>query len=611
MQEPPAYTLDTIPFRQVATLPGLFEERCARRPGDQAYLQFDAADGAWHVYTWEAMHGMVRRWRAALAREQLAVGERVAVMLPNCVEWICFDMAAQSLGLVVVPIHPDENPEYAAYQLADSGARLLLLEAGRDGPALAPWAGRLPQLRRTLCLRGGPGGHDSALTPVERWLEAAAADEVAPPADADADALATIVYTSGTTGRPKGVMLSQRNILSNVEAVLQRVAGYREDVYLSFLPLSHMFERTVGCYLPMAAGSTVAFARSLQSLPQDLLAVRPTVLVSVPHLYERLHAGLQRELRDRGSVARALFAWAEEIGWRRFEAAQRRGRAPGALARLLWPLLKHLAADRLLARLGGRLRIAVIGGAPVSPRVAHCLIGLGLPLLPGYGLTEAAPIVTANAPEDNAPESVGRALPGVELRLGAEGELLVRGPNVMRGYWNAPAQTREALDGQGWLHTGDVARIDPGGYVHIVGRLKEILVTSSGEKVPPADLEREITGDPLFEQAMVVGEGRPYLAVLAVLNREAWQALAGQLGVPCDTPAALQRSDVRRALLRHVDARLRGFPACAQVRALRATLEPWTQANGLLTTTLKIRRAPLAQRFAAELEELYAGHHAA
>jgi long-chain acyl-CoA synthetase len=271
----------------------------------------------------------------------------------------------------------------------------------------------------------------------------------------------------------------------------------------------------------------------------------------------------------------------------------------------MWPVLRRLTAEKLLARLGGRLRIAVTGGAPISPRLAHRLIGLGLPLLQGYGLTEAAPIVTVNAPADNAPESVGRALPGVELRLGAGGELLVRGPNVMRGYWNAPTQTREALDADGWLHTGDLACIDTGGHVHIIGRSKDILVTSNGEKVPPADLEQAITGDTLFEQAMVVGDGRPYLVVLAVLNRHGWQALARQLGVPWDAPAALQRPEVRHALLRHAQARLQGFPACAQVRAVWAALEPWTRADGLLTPTLKIRRAQLEQRFAPALESIY------
>ena len=425
---------------------------------------------------------------------------------------------------------------------------------------------------------------------------------------ADPGAVATIVYTSGTTGRPKGVMLSHRNILWNVEAVLQLIPGYVEDIYLSFLPLSHSFERSVGYYLPMMTGSTVVYARSVQELAEDLLTIRPTMLVSVPRIYERVYAKLQQGLEQKGAAARALFRWAEEIGWRRFEAAQHRGAAPGPIAQILWPLLRHLVADKILSRLGGRLRIAMSGGAPLSPKLSRCFIGLGLPLLQGYGLTEASPIVTANSPDNNLPESVGVALPGIELKLGDKNELLVKGPSVMLGYWNDPQKTREAVDGEGWLHTGDVARIDDDGHVYIVGRLKEILVMSTGEKVPPNDLELAIVEDPLFDQAMVVGEGKSHLAALIVLNPETWRDFARSLALdPADpksaaAPAALQSARDR------VGASLHSFPAYARVRELWLTLEPWTVENGLITPTLKLKRAQLEQRYAGEIRRLYAGH---
>lgn len=598
------FTLDVIPFAQAPTLPRLLAQRCARTPTAEAYRQFEPATASWRSYTWAEIEALVRRWRAALAREQFPRGERVAVMLRNSVEWVCYDLAAQSLGLVVVPLYPSDNAENVAWILDDCGARVLLVGDAQAWAALAPACAGLAQLGRVLGL--GPADAASGLTPLQQWL--AGAPEAEPVAPADPDALATIVYTSGTTGRPKGVMLSHRNILSNVEAVLERIDVYREDILLSFLPLSHMFERTCGYYTAMAAGSTVAFARSVQDLPEDLLAIRPTVLVSVPRIYERVYARLQQQLEAKGAPARALFAWAEQAGWRRFEAAQHRGEPPGAVAELMWPVLRHLVADKLLARLGGRLRIAVSGGAPISPRLAHCFIGLGLPLLQGYGLTETAPIVTANLPGDNVPESVGKPLPGIEVRLGAGDELLVRGPNVMQGYWNAPGRTREAIDAEGWFHTGDVARLDAAGHVYIVGRLKEILVTSTGEKVPPADLELAIAEDPLFEQTMVVGEGLPYIAALAVLNAQEWEALARELSLDPGTPRSLEQPQVREALLRRLDARLERFPSYARVRAVWATLEAWTPANGLLTPTLKIRRTHLQRRFAAQLEALYAGH---
>jgi long-chain acyl-CoA synthetase len=609
MNAPGPHTIDLIRSEQAQTLYGLFLRRCDRTPEREAYRQYETASAQWRSYTWRDMHALVARWQTALAREGLAPGERVAILLKNCVEWVCLDQAAQALGLVVVPLYATDSPENIAYILGDSGARLLLLGEIGQWQALAPLRAQFPQLARTLCVSASaqaPAAAGVRLSILADWLP----DTDAAPTvhAADPGAVATIVYTSGTTGRPKGVMLSHRNILWDVEAVLQLIPGYVEDVYLSFLPLSHSFERSVGYYLPMMAGSSVVYARSVQELAEDLLAIRPSMLVSVPRIYERVYAKLQQGLEQKGAPARALFRWAEAIGWRRFEAAQHRGAAPGPIAQILWPLLRHLVADRILSRLGGRLRIAMSGGAPLSPKLSRCFIGLGLPLLQGYGLTEASPIVTANSPDTNLPESVGMALPGIALKLGDKNELLVKGPSVMLGYWNDPQKTREAIDGEGWLHTGDVARIDGDGHVYIVGRLKEILVMSTGEKVPPNDLELAIAEDPLFDQAMVVGEGKPHLAALIVLNPEAWRDFARALALDPADPKSVAAPAALQSARKRVDASLHSFPAYARVRELWLTLEPWTVENGLITPTLKLKRPQLEQRYAGEIRRLYAGH---
>jgi long-chain acyl-CoA synthetase len=610
MKTPEKFTLDLIGEAEAVTLPGLFQCRCEKTPTGEAYRQYDPVAARWQRFTWRDMQGLVARWQAALARERLASGERVAVLLNNSVEWVCFDQAAQSLGLVVVPLYTTDNPENIAYILGDCGARLLLVAEPEQWQTLMPLQSRFPKLTHVLCTgqphdAGARGGTTFGF--VSEWLGDEA--EVVASHAADPHALATIVYTSGTTGRPKGVMLSHHNILCNAEAVLRLVPGYREDLYLSFLPLSHTFERTVGYYLPIMTGSTVAFARSVQELAEDLLTVRPTMLVSVPRIYERVYAKLQHGLEEKGAIARFMFRSAVNIGWRRFEAAQRRAKRPGLIARmLLWPLLRHVVADKILSRLGGRLRLAVSGGAPLSPKLSRCFIGLGLPLLQGYGLTEASPIVTANTSADNLPESVGVALPGIELKLGNQNELLVKGPNVMLGYWNAPEKTREAVDGAGWLHTGDVARIDSKGHVFIVGRLKEILVMSTGEKVPPNDLELAITEDPLFDQAMVIGEGKPHLAALIVLNPDAWRELARSLSLNPDDPIALRAPALTQTVLERLQALLRLFPAHAAVPECWLTLEPWTVENGLITPTMKLKRPELEKRFAAEIRGLYAEH---
>lgn len=601
-------TKDIISSEAAGTLPGLFQLRCERTPDRRAYRQYDPANGAWQSYTWREMRALAARWQSSLERESLDPGDRVAVLLKNSIEWVCFDQAAQSLGLVVVPLYTTDSTENLAYILGDCGARLLLVGEGQ-WQALAPLQARFPQLARVLCVATTPVQAGAAQSFLAEWLT-----ETAGPPSAhalDPNALATIVYTSGTTGRPKGVMLSHRNILSNAEAVLKLVPGYREDLYLSFLPLSHSFERTVGYYLPIMTGSTVAFARSVSQLAQDLLAIRPTMLVSVPRIYERVYAQLQRGLEEKGALARTLFEWAEKVGWRRFEAAQHRGKGPGLLAEMMWPVLRRLVADKILGHLGGRMRIAISGGAALSPRLLHCFVGLGLPLLQGYGLTEASPIVTGNTLENNVPASVGKALPGVEIRLGDLDELLVRGPNVMLGYWNNPEKTSDAIDVDGWLHTGDVARIEPDGHVFIVGRLKEILVMSTGEKVAPGDLELAITGDSLFEQAMVAGESKPYLVALVVLDAEGWGRFAHALAIDAADPKSLAAEAVTKAVRDRIGALLSGFPAYAQVRAVWLTLEPWTIDDGLITPTLKLRRAELERRFADAIRNLYAGRHVA
>ena len=605
-----AGTVGRIAPAEARTLPGLFLRRCERTPDAGAYREFDANTGRWQGYRWRDVQTIVGRWQEALALERLAPGERVAVLVRNGVDWVAFDIAAQGLGLVVVPLYTTDCAGNIAYILGDSGARLLLVGSTAQWHALAPHRHEFPALDQVVCLDADRPAHTEAglaWRPVADWLPPGAPA----PEDrhGDPNALATLVYTSGTTGRPKGVMLSHANILANADSVLEAVPGYREDVYLSFLPLSHAFERTVGYYVPMMAGSTVAYARSVQMLAEDLLAVRPTVLVSVPRIYERAYARITQGLAER-VLARKLFDTAVAIGWQRFEATQGRGRGPGPLARLAWPVLRGLVARRVLDRFGGRLRLAVSGGAPLAPKLARVFIGLGVPLMQGYGLTEAGPVVTGNRLDDNVPDSVGLPLPGIEVRLGEKDELLVGSPGVMLGYWQRPEATREAIEAGGWLHTGDQARIE-NGHVHIIGRLKEILVLSTAEKIAPADLEMAITDDPLFEQVMAVGEGMPHVAALVVLPSAAWPPFARAVGVDPAGTESLNAPAVLRAVLKRIEQRLAPFPSYARVRRVWLTLEPWTIENGLITPTMKLKRAELASRFASEIARLYEQSRAA
>jgi long-chain acyl-CoA synthetase len=400
-------------------------------------------------------------------------------------------------------------------------------------------------------------------------------------------------------------MLSHRNILLNTEAAFDIVKMYPGDTLLSFLPLSHTFERTVGYYIPMKMGATIAFARSIPQLAEDLLSIRPTLLISVPRIYERVYNKIQSGLVEKPAIAAKLFNLAVDTGWRRFLHRQGRGRWEPSF--LLWPLLDRLVAAKIMARLGGRMRLAASGGAPLPPSIARVFIGLGLNLIQGYGLTETSPIISGNPSDDNDPASVGVALSNVEVRIGENDELLTRGPCVMLGYWNDPEATRAMIDPDGWLHTGDQARIE-NKHIYITGRLKEIIVLANGEKVPPADMEMAIALDPLFEQVMIIGDNRPYLTAVLVLNPEQWENLARSLRLDPEDHATLNSAAVEQAICAKLAERLSDFPGYAQVRRAASTLEAWTVDNGLITPTLKLRRNQIEKRFAAAIDRMYEGH---
>ncbi len=592
---------------EVNSLDQLFRLRCERTPEAPAYRGFDTESKQWHDWNWRETANEVGRWQVALAREGLKPGDRVALNLRNSTQWVHFEQAALGLGLVVVPLYTDDRADNIAYILEETTAHLLLvqdearwrrlidgMEAGHKG---------LPELRRVVVLEGVSNPEDERTRAAADWLPEGDSFPVNERADTDSNALATIVFTSGTVGRPKGVMLSHRNLIANTFASHDRAPIDASDRLLSFLPLAHMYERTGGYYLPMLIGAEVCYARSIAQLSRDLEEQQPTVFFSVPRIFERILARLQEQLKEAPVHRRWIFRLAVAAGWRRFE--YRQGRA--GWSPLLWlaPLGQRLVGDKLMAKLGGRLRFVGTGGAPLSYAVARTFIGLGLPLFQGYGMTEASPIICGNRPDDNDPTTIGHPLEGVEIRLGENDELLARGDSVMLGYWNNHAATADTIDSEGWLHTGDQASIAPSGHVRITGRIKDILVLSNGEKVPPADMELAIAADPLFEQVMVVGEGRSYLAALLVLNGELWPAFAQECGVDPLEPASLHDKGVLKAVQRRIREQLHAFPGYAKIRRVDLSLEPWSIDNGLLTPTLKVKRPKVLERYGARVEALY------
>lgn len=592
----------TIPLTTARNLYGLFRERVRLTPDELAYRQFERAAGQWVEYRWSQVADLAARMQAALHSDGLRSGDRVAVMLRNSVEWVAFDQAALGLGLVLVPLYTNDRPDNIAYCLADAGVKLLLLEGGRAWRELRDAVGGVDSLAQVVLL-GGDEPDRPGQRSLRSWLApypTAALTEV--DASAPPDGLASIVYTSGTTGRPKGVMLSHYNMLWDAEAATRVLTPTMADLFLSFLPLSHTLERTAGLYVPMFSGTGVAFARSVGQLAEDFLTQKPTILISVPRIFELTFAKIHDQVQRRTGLTRQLFRLALQVGWRAFE--YRNGRCGWHPALLLHPLLQKKVGDPLLRRFGGRMRVCISGGAALSPEVSRLFLALGMPIIQGYGLTEHSPVISVNTIEHNDPRSVGPALPGVEVDLADGDELVARSPAVMQGYWHNPTATAEMIDAQGWLHTGDRARIDDG-VITITGRIKEILVLSNGEKVPPNDMELAIAVDPLFEQVLVVGEGRPNLAAVIVLNPDKWRALAAKLGLDPDAPASLRSPDLKRRLRKQVALHTKAFPGYAQVRDTVLTLDPWTVDNGLLTATLKTRRKRVLERYRHEVDELY------
>ncbi len=569
---------DVISPAVAQVLPGLFWERVRRSPGAVAYTFFDKPGNRWLDLTWAQMAEQVSQWQQALRSTSLQKGDRVAVMANNSPQWLVFEQAALALGLVVVPLFSNDRAENVAYVLDDSNTRLLLIEGLEQWRELASVAADLDDDMLIWSMNdcGGQRIHY-----VKKMLREPA--EAAELCIDDPDALATIVYTSGTTGRPKGVMLSHHNILWNAYVGLSAVEVFPDDIFLSFLPLSHTLERSIGYYLPMMAGARVAYARSILHLAEDLQTIRPTVLISVPRIYERTFARIQEQLHS--PIKRRLLELAVDVGWLRFLHQQ--GRAEWHLKLLLWPLLERLVADKIMAKLGGRLRIAICGGAPMPVDVGKTFIGLGLNLLQGFGMTELSPVAAVNLIENNDPASVGPALPDVEVRIGANDELQVRSPGVMKGYWNNDKAFAETVDADGWLHTGDKARLEDG-RIYITGRIKDVLVLANGEKVSPADMEMAICIQPMFEQVMVIGDSRPCLAVLVVLNK--------------DEKNSQHSND---ALLAKIAECVRSFPGYAKIRSILIVDEPWTIENDMLTPTLKLKRKNILSRYEKEIEAIY------
>jgi long-chain acyl-CoA synthetase len=571
----------------------------------------------------------------------MRAGDRVALVSESRPEWLLTDLAVLSAGAVLVPIYPTLSAAQARYILQDSGARLVVVSTRLQLDKVQEVRHLLPSLEAVIVMDDtAPPAATPVATPGARSFDSAAGSEAGSTsasiaasvfslADVAArgharmaeqwgagrefqaaaravtpEQLATIIYTSGTTGEPKGVMLTHGNLASNIHGGAAVLDVGHEDTALSFLPLSHAFERTV-VYIYLLTGVTVIFAESFETVGRDISLVRPTIMTGVPRAYEKMQARILEKAQAASPVKAALFRWALRAGLARARATLR-GQVPGPVVSLQAAIADRLVFSKIRAGVGGRLRYVVSGSAPLPVDVAEFFEAMGLRVIEGYGLTETAPILTVNPPAAPRVGTVGRTLPGVDVRIAADGEILARGPNIMPGYYNKPDATGAVLK-DGWFHTGDIGTLDESGYLTITDRKKDLLVTSGGKKIAPQPIEAILKRSPLVGEAILLGDRRKYPAVLIVPDFARLERRLEDLGKPPGERADLvTRPDVVAVYQEIVDALNRDLSQFERIKRVALLPSEFSVETGELTPTLKVKRKVVEERWKETIEKLYA-----
>ena len=575
-----------------------------RKPEHLRYKQ----GGAWRAWSSDELRAAVEETSMGLASLGLDRGDHVAILSENRPEWAFADMAVLALGGADVPIYPSLPAAQVRYILADSEAKAVFVSNATQAAKVAEARGGLEGLKHVIAFEPVEGA--LALEELRaRGREALAKEKDAVrtrAARVKASDLATIIYTSGTTGDPKGVMLTHGNLVSNTLGAAKFLPQLQPDwTCLSFLPLCHVFERTAGHNLMLYAGATIAYAESVERVADNMVEVRPQIMSSVPRLYEKMYARVHEKVAKDPKWRQAVFRWALAVGRAGFQARVAR-RSPGPLLRLKLALAERLVFAKIKERTGGRLEIFVSGGAPLSREIAEFFGAADILICEGYGLTETSPVITCNRPERLRPGSVGQPIEGVEVKIAEDGEILTRGPHVMRGYYKKPEATREAIDPEGFFHTGDIGTLDADGYLSITDRKKDLLVTSGGKKIAPQPIENVLKRSPLVAEAVVLGDRRKYAAALIVPEFGALERRLKDLGRPPGERAELVRRDDVVALYREiVDALNRELSQFERIKQFRLLPREFTIESGELTPTVKVRRRAVEQNWAAEIEEMY------
>ncbi len=596
------------------TLTRLFFDALERYDKPDAML-VRVATNSWEPISHRAIRDRVRRIALGLGALEIIRGDRIALLSENRPEWALTDWGCLSIGVADVPIYPTLPPEQIPYLLNDSGAVALFVSSRAQAQKIAAVRDQVPGLRLVIAFDADARDlADLTLADVEAKGAECDTPERAESWEREARAvmpgdLATIIYTSGTTGAPKGVMLTHDNFWSNIAATRDAIPMEGNDVALSFLPLSHIFERT-GDYWFYATGTSIAYVDSFDLVPICMQEVRPTIAMSVPRLYEKMYARVLENALSGGALKKRIFFWARAVAER---WAERRlaGEAPRGLLALQYALAQKLVFSKLKARTGGRLRYFVSGGAPLASEINKFFFAAGMTILEGYGLTETSPVIGVNTPEAFRIGTIGKPVRGVEVMIAPDGEILTRGPHVMKGYWNKPEATAEAIDAEGWFHTGDIGVIEDD-FIRITDRKKDIIVTAGGKNIAPQPIENLIKTNKYVSQAVMIGDRRKFPVVLVVPNfdqLEKWAALKGLIWT--ERAQLLQRPTVQAKMEKEVHKQLPGLASFETPKKVALLEHDFSVESGEMTPTLKVKRRVVDQRYRALIDQLYEDEHTA
>ncbi len=585
----------------------VFFERADER-GDRPFLWRKLED-RWRSLSWAEVARQITHLSLALRAKGIGAGDRVALVSENRPEWLIADLAIMAAGAITVPAYTTNTADDHRYILDNSGAKAVIVSTHKLAERLLPAATRAPSIEFLVSIEALPPGSEQELRS-HLWEEmlklgAGEPDDVRAIAGLRArQEIACLIYTSGTGGAPKGVMLSHGAIICNCMGAADVLAelGLGREVFLSFLPLSHAYEHSGGQFFPISIGAEIYYAEGADALAQNFLEARATIITAVPRLYEVLHGRITKAIERASRVKRLLFERTLELGRKRYEN-------PGSLGfgeRVLDRILDVLVRRKVKKRFGGRLKAFVSGGAPLNYEVGVFFIALGVRLLQGYGQTEAAPVISCNRPSKIKLNTVGPAMKGVEVRLGEDGEIQVKGELLMNGYWGDPEATQRAI-GDGWLRTADIGRIDADGYIEITDRKRDIIVVSGGDNVSPQKIEGFLTLQPEIQQAMVVGDRRPYLGALIVPDKEWAEDWASGHGRTADLAGLVEDESFRQAIAQAIERVNQRLSSIERVRQFQMIATPFTQDNAMLTPTLKIRRHEIRKVHGPKLDALYEG----